>query len=1255
MKPFHWLLIVSLIFGRLHSVAQQSSFPDTNYLKQEYTRQQAIKAELERLQAMQLQYQRDKKNNSSVKSTLSSLPIHWEERGPTGLPNGINQVIIDANDPAGKKAWAATWGGLWYNNDITADSSWHLKKSNLRAFSVAQNPSNSREMFISTFDKLFRSIDAGNTWDIFSESGAFQIKFNHQGDLFSACLDDCSNSDFIYKLNRSSKQFEPILYLWSDLGLNQSVKIDDLEFDYENLIYFSLNNGKIFRSSTANGGVWENIMNLPLSNISYKTKIDIGKDENNNKIIYAINLKQYLNYDRNINWLRKSQDGGESWSELPIPELNSYQLSAIDNVEILLSPVNPSIVNIAASGFANSQDGGQNWNVPYIFDLYTKSFATNSAGTNYLVASQIKIKQLKNIFSSEQIIGEARIKNLNTNLFGHFGFRNDYNDSIFFSSEKKLIGKHLMKRGDLENWPFFYFDSNETDLVFSMGSKIIYYNRNWQISRIVNVDFGSNPQSRAYDEKYNVFYFIKAASKINDYSKLVRIKGIGENNESVDTLQIHKYFFAREMVATTDSTLILVNHNFDNNTFELYRLTIHSDNTVTYLLLNSSSTEIIKLLSSRENPNFITNLREGLFFSNDGGINWTNKTISIPNNIQDYALNQGNPDNVFVTTFDNIYVTYNFTNANVIWESIIGTLDNNIPYSLPYIWYKESEGQLWVSNFFRGAFSTNYFQNQLKDSIIIANYTKGVNINDSIKVSFYRNGPFSENNSYELWLSDAFGNFNNGIKIGHSSTSPIFGKIPIDIFSSKNYKIRVISTNNLVPIIHADIGPFELNHCTDIILGNPKVINPTDNGFVVNINVSQNAKVWYVVVPGGEKPPTLSQFVWGKDSTGITFLIADSSNIIANENNTIIFTGLLPGTTYDIYLASKIQNQTCFSSLHKVTATTRGISKNYCSPKSISGCVGNNYFSEISVYNSFENSWSFFSKYNSGCSQNSYFNNFKNAEKIIAGQLSKNVHWKIHDFLGYYPSKGIGAWIDYNSDGDFNDPSESLLNGLFDMNDIYSFNLFANNQTVPGIKRMRIRVIDGAEYTYPMSPCATYQYGETEDYLVKVETNEPYIFANLDKDTVGHCENIKVAMEITGSYNVGNTFRVELSNPTGSFTDSTVLLSGISVNLPVNIQIPRTIPTGHNYRLRVVSTNPVAVSYESAVFSIQPTTQQIITNFSADTHTFNQTGSISATNKNTNAARVNFKGWNSVILLPDFEAKPNNSGVFKAEIVGCNN
>lgn len=103
MKSIHWILTIALFIASHVSFAQNSAFPDTNFLKQEYARQQAIKAELEKLKAVQLKYQEDKKNTSSEKSTLTSLSVHWEEGGPTGLPNGINQVIIDANDPTGKR------------------------------------------------------------------------------------------------------------------------------------------------------------------------------------------------------------------------------------------------------------------------------------------------------------------------------------------------------------------------------------------------------------------------------------------------------------------------------------------------------------------------------------------------------------------------------------------------------------------------------------------------------------------------------------------------------------------------------------------------------------------------------------------------------------------------------------------------------------------------------------------------------------------------------------------------------------------------------------------------------------------------------------------------------------------------------------------------------------------------------------------------------------------------------------------------
>jgi hypothetical protein len=620
-----------------------------------------------------------------------------------------------------------------------------------------------------------------------------------------------------------------------------------------------------------------------------------------------------------------------------------------------------------------------------------------------------------------------------------------------------------------------------------------------------------------------------------------------------------------------------------------------------------------------------------------------------------YAINPGNPDQVFISNiYNQIFYTNNFTSEEVQWENITGDL-GFIPQGIINIWFRETDGKLYVSNSFRGIFSTNYFQSSVPDSIIIANYTKEVCVNEKVKVSFYKNGALSETNTYELWISDASGNFTNATKIGTSTNSPIYGTIPDHLVAGTNYKLRVISTNPAVAIKHDDTDLFEVKKGTGMFLfGYPKALNATQNGFVINAPVNQNAEVWYVVTQTGKPRPTIDQIKSGIDSAGIAFLVADSVVTQSSIPNPIIISGFMSGNTYDAYVVVKLPTEECFSEIKKVTFSTKGIPATYCIPQSVNGCIGDNYISEVKVYNYENSQYSVLSNFNSGCGSNSYTFNSQNIEVLLAGINNKTLFHRIHDFQGSFPPRGVALWIDFNEDGDFEDAGELMNSFSVDMNS-YGLSFSANSAVSPGIKRMRMRLNSGSEYTYPMSPCATYQYGETEDYLVKVETNEPYIFANLDKDTVGQCEVIKVVMDVTGSYNFGNVFRVELSNATGNFTDSTVILSGLSVDLPVNIQIPHNLTSGNGYKLRVVSTDPVAVSYESATFTITPQTQEIITDFSSASHTINQIGTISAKNKNTNTAKVNFKGWNSVLLLPNFEAKPSSAGSFKAEIVGCEN
>ncbi len=78
---------------------------------------------------------------------------------------------------------------------------------------------------------------------------------------------------------------------------------------------------------------------------------------------------------------------------------------------------------------------------------------------------------------------------------------------------------------------------------------------------------------------------------------------------------------------------------------------------------------------------------------------------------------------------------------------------------------------------------------------------------------------------------------------------------------------------------------------------------------------------------------------------------------------------------------------------------------------------------------------------------------------------------------------GYKVWIDYNDDGDFSDPAETVWvkQPTSDSQISGSFNV--HNSVNPGIKRMRVAM---AYNEMPGSPCGSVNYGEVEDYKVNI-------------------------------------------------------------------------------------------------------------------------------------------------------------------------
>lgn len=79
------------------------------------------------------------------------------------------------------------------------------------------------------------------------------------------------------------------------------------------------------------------------------------------------------------------------------------------------------------------------------------------------------------------------------------------------------------------------------------------------------------------------------------------------------------------------------------------------------------------------------------------------------------------------------------------------------------------------------------------------------------------------------------------------------------------------------------------------------------------------------------------------------------------------------------------------------------------------------------------------------------------------------------------------VYIDYNNDGDFGDAGELVWNTSGTSGGTTSGSFTVPLHAVSGITRMRIILIQGSTpLPYP-NPCVTYNYGETEDYAVKIE------------------------------------------------------------------------------------------------------------------------------------------------------------------------
>lgn len=292
----------------------------------------------------------------------------------TGAPGSIGKVSVltMVMDPQDNKAiyLGTERQGIYYTYDSGARWSKIKNFPSGRVHSIAVDP-DSKCIIYATFGKFVKkTTDCGRTWrDIFIEDG---------GAAITAVAIDYYNTDIIYigtSKGRLYKSFDQGKE-WSTPFNTISGNIAKILIDQSDtrIIYFATRKKGILKST--DGGV--KITNLSKSFKSFK-------GYNNYRDLFFNPSKQNSLFLVSSYGLLKTEDGGESWSSIPL-------LTAPGKADIRVMAVDPkndkNIFYTTKTTFYKTTNNGSDWKPKKLFSSKTPTnFFTDPKDSNILYMS----------------------------------------------------------------------------------------------------------------------------------------------------------------------------------------------------------------------------------------------------------------------------------------------------------------------------------------------------------------------------------------------------------------------------------------------------------------------------------------------------------------------------------------------------------------------------------------------------------------------------------------------------------------------------------------------------------------------------------------------------------------------------------------------------------------------------------------------------------------------------------------------------
>jgi Metallo-peptidase family M12B Reprolysin-like/MAM domain, meprin/A5/mu/GEVED domain/Bacterial surface protein, Ig-like domain/Secretion system C-terminal sorting domain/Fibronectin type III domain len=182
--------------------------------------------------------------------------------------------------------------------------------------------------------------------------------------------------------------------------------------------------------------------------------------------------------------------------------------------------------------------------------------------------------------------------------------------------------------------------------------------------------------------------------------------------------------------------------------------------------------------------------------------------------------------------------------------------------------------------------------------------------------------------------------------------------------------------------------------------------------------------------------------------------------------------GLSPLTQYEAQVRSECPDTSTSDFSAIINFTTPDVQLNYCTSASTN--INDEYIGRVQL-NTIDNS-----------SGGQFYTDFTS----ISTTLTKDTQYTITvtpTWTGTVYPEGYSVWIDYNRDGDFNDPGEQVWTQAATTSTPVSGSFTVPSTAVENSTTMRVSM----KYNGIPTECETFTYGEVEDYTVIIEGSTP--------------------------------------------------------------------------------------------------------------------------------------------------------------------